>query len=1180
MASTSVRQKNGAVQANGNVFHPRSARFSDIPAVIDIPVRGEDGDEAVNLDLTELLDETDELCDLLENENAARNHWITIALAYAKQDKVNIAIDILHKGLKALSRSKDEDRLNILSCICWLYLWKCRHAPRVKPSQQAPGQEVDGKLKEHWLQQATATLNEASRISPSYPPLFLARGTLYLLHASLQAQRYTHGSQDYSERTETIKQASKCFDDAYRASEGKNIMAVMGKARANFSLGAFAAALELYQQALERAPDMIDPDPRIGIGCCLWNLGHKGPAKAAWQRSMDLTEGSAVAHVLLGLCYLDESNHFNVKDERFAVTYRKAMTECTQPAFKLDPMSPLVCATFGDYFLRRKNFQNVERLARRAIEYTDVNGIASDGWYLLARKDHYEGDMSRASDEYAKADQARGGDERGFLPAKFGAAQLKVLMHDLDGAKFRLEKIVEKNKNIEAMTLLGILHAEDVFASQLSGSKEDKTVEIRRAVSLLEQVRLVWKDSAKNYSPDKAVLLTLARLYEADHPEKALACLEHVQEMELAIFSDDDSPDEDADQGQQRRMKRELLSPHLLNNIGCLHFKAEKFHEAREDFQTALNSCVKLPERMSEEDVDTDALVSTISYNLARTYEAEKIYDEARNVYQGLLGRHPRYLDANARLAYLTYKADPVEGAAAIKNLMEADPANLEIRGLYGWYINRAKKRTPHLNEDQEQRHYKQTLQAYDKHDLYALTGMGNLHLLNARDTPRTDAFKERRSKTYIRAVEFFDKVLSLDPKNAYAAQGLGIAVVEEKRDTSAAIQIFTRVRESIKDACVNINLGHAFTEAKQFNRAIENYELALAKLGTRDPTILTCLGRTWLLRGRQENALEAYKTSLDFSRQALEAMPDNIAFQFNVALVQIQMAQVVATLPESQKMVVDVESAAEGLDQAIETFVKIAQAPNPPFPRGHLEQRANMGRNTIKKQVAAAIERQSEYQKRNATRYEEAMKRREEEIQRKMEEKRIADEKADEERRRVKESRDKIIELDQELIERQLATSRLRADRLAARRTRVPGEDKKKTKKPKREKGKRKKKDDAGSGDEGSHSGSSHAGSGDEHPEPKRRRLERNAKPKYKSLEIVEDSSDEDGGVGADSGETADQDKSADGTEDEVDSGAAHKGSSQRKNNAMVVDDDDEEEDEIANGTGVEHDGDEMESS
>jgi len=90
MAAVTNGHTNGI---NGSSDHSKYERFSHVPAAIDIPVRGEEADEAVNLDLGELLDETDELCDLLENENAACNYWITIALAYAKQDKTGIAID-------------------------------------------------------------------------------------------------------------------------------------------------------------------------------------------------------------------------------------------------------------------------------------------------------------------------------------------------------------------------------------------------------------------------------------------------------------------------------------------------------------------------------------------------------------------------------------------------------------------------------------------------------------------------------------------------------------------------------------------------------------------------------------------------------------------------------------------------------------------------------------------------------------------------------------------------------------------------------------------------------------------------------------------------------------------------------------------------------------------------------
>lgn len=1161
---------------NGHHEYAIHSRFSDIPNALDVPVHGEDGDEAVNLDLTNLEEDTNELCDLLENENVARTYWVTIAMAYAKQNRVSTAIDILQNALRSLQKGgNSEDRLSVLACLCWMYLWKCRRAPRTKPTQPTG----DDRTKEHWLQVATSTLNDALRINPSYPPLHLARGALCLLKSSLSTSRTGAGSLE-SERAETLKQAAKCFDEAYRASQGKNVLAMLGKAKVHFTLGKYAESLALYQQSLERRPDLLDPDPRIGIGCCLWQLGHKEQAKAAWQRSLDLNEDSKMAHILLGLCCLDESSQFPTSDPNFTALYKKAMTEHTQTAFKLDAMHALTCATFGSYFVLRKAWPNVERLARRAIEQTEVNAVASDGWYLLAKKEHYEGDMAKASEFYTKADQARGGDEKGYLPAKFGAAQLKTLMGDYDGAKFRLEKIVSASKNLEAMTLLGILHAEDVFANQIASTKEDKSVEQKKAIALLEQVRVSWRDAKKKMSPDSAVLLNLARLYEVEQPDKALACLLQVEQMELDDVAEDDLPEDVTDEAGIDQLKRELLNPQLLNNIGCFRFHAEKFPQARMDFQAALNACVKLRERDSS--IDTDALVTTLMYNLARTNEAGGLHDDAKIIYSGLLERHPDYVDASTRLAYIAFQSTPAEGAQAINQLMESDPSNPEVRSLYGWFLNKTKKPTGHLNEDQEQRHYKHTLQNIDKHDMYSLIGMGNLHLAVAREMARnTDQEKERRSKTYMRSVEFFDKVLTLDPKNAFAAQGLGIAMVEDKRDTGAGIQIFTKVRESIKglSASVHLNLGHVFAETKQWSRSVENYELALLKSKDRegkgpDPQIMACLGRVWLMRGRQEKSLEPYKTSLDYSIQALELSPQNIKFKFNVAFVQIQLAQQLNQLPESQRSLHDVEQAGEGLDAAIQAFSEIAASPNPPFPKGDLEQRANMGRNTMKRQLAGALERQREYEKKNAAKLEDARRRREEEIKKREEEKRVAAEEAAEVRRKVAEERMKIAQEDRELIQHRLEEERLREDAEYTTDAET-GERRKREKKLKEKRQKRKKKgedsDTEASDAEGGAgrksgprsrltSATPATGSDGEVPQrkKKKRKLERKNQPaknaKYKSSEMVGDSDDDEDDGATDAPPTGTSEAG-----DEAEETAPQP--TQRKKPARVLDDEEEEE-------------------
>lgn len=508
----------------------------------------------------------------------------------------------------------------------------------------------------------------------------------------------------------------------------------------------------------------------------------------------------------------------------------KAMTQYTQKAFKLDKEFPITCATFGNYFLPKKAYPTVENLARRAIELTDVNAIASDGWYLLARKEHYQNQLSRANDFYGRADLARGGGDRGYLPARFGSAQIQILEQDLDGAKFRLEKLLQNSKSSEAMMLLGTLYAEEVFANQASGFKEDKSTELKKAIAHLEAVRMAWKDPKKNITPDSIVLVYLARLYEADHPEKSLHCLQQVEQMDIEEIPDEERPEDIEDEVELMSALREQLAPQLLNNIGCFQYQAEKYDPAREMFQTALNACVKLREK--DEAVDTDALVTTISYNLARTYEAAGLLDEAHKVYEGLLARHSDYTDANTRLAYIALRKNPTDdGPKAMAALYQTDSTNLEVRSLFGWYLSRSKKRTTNIAEDQEQRHYKHTLQHHDKHDRYSLTGMGNLYLTTAREMRRdTEQDKDKRRKTYEKAVEFYDKALQLDPRNAYAAQGIGIALVEDKKDFAAAVQVFSKVKDTIRDPSVYINLGHVYAELKQYSRAIENVRIQLSR--------------------------------------------------------------------------------------------------------------------------------------------------------------------------------------------------------------------------------------------------------------------------------------------------------------------------------------------------------------
>lgn len=291
-------------------------RFSDVPSAIEIVL---DEAEAVEIDLEGLPDDPTELCTLLENERVARNTWMSIALSYAKYHKVDQAIEVLTKAVAAIAPAATKDKLPMLSCLCWLELRKSREAPRMVPGmiynalqlatctmQRLTIMIVEGTLvseartKDFYLRASTAILNDASRINPAFPPLFLARGVLYLLRASLQppSQTRTPGSPDQSERIMTIRQGIKCFEDALKLSTGRNMLALLGKSRALFSLGQYAEALAGYQEILHKLPGLTNPDPRIGIGCCFWQLGFKEDAKAAWERAVEVVSYGASIQLL------------------------------------------------------------------------------------------------------------------------------------------------------------------------------------------------------------------------------------------------------------------------------------------------------------------------------------------------------------------------------------------------------------------------------------------------------------------------------------------------------------------------------------------------------------------------------------------------------------------------------------------------------------------------------------------------------------------------------------------------------------------------------------------------------------------------------------------------------------------------------------------------------------------
>lgn len=132
-------------------------------------------------------------------------------------------------------------------------------------------------------------------------------------------------------------------------------------------------------------------------------------------------------------------------------------------------------------------------------------------------------------------------------------------------------------------------------------------------------------------------------------------------------------------------------------------------------------------------------------------------------------------------------------------------------------------------------------------HDVYALCAAGWIQYYSGRENrDATEQGVKDRKRYYQRAADFYEKALLLDPMCAVAAQGLAIIIAEDALGTIGglvgggntddtqrrmllsreALDIFAKVRESINDGSVYVNMGHCHFNREEFDRAIESVSI------------------------------------------------------------------------------------------------------------------------------------------------------------------------------------------------------------------------------------------------------------------------------------------------------------------------------------------------------------------
>ncbi|KAK7203647.1 hypothetical protein BZA70DRAFT_71265 [Myxozyma melibiosi] len=940
-------------------YDSKDAEFTDAPYasqanVIDIPLR--DDQEVVTLNLDEdLPDDPTELCDLLENEEAGRQFWLAIGTAYSRFGKIDEAIEVIQRGLKAPSivRAPQEERVPFNACLAWLYFKQLREAPKTVTSKVLLASQPH--TKDHYQMLATKELNKTVEAYPTWSVNLLGRGILTLLRTSGK---------------DAVDASNKYFEATLKSSGSENLMAFFGRARYLYAKENYKGALKIYQQILMYRQD-IRPDPRIGIGLCFWQLGFKDEAKIAWERSLELDPNNPNTNILMGLFYQDRAFQ-NVTSPEFVDLYGTSL-QYTQKAFKNGSQKLAIAGVeLARYlFSKKTEMEKVIKLCEKVIDYAEVPAITSDAYFWMGRAYHDLGKYQEAMSSFQKARVAKPDN----VLAKIGMGQIQIINNDLTEAKLTFEKIIQEHpKCAEGLLILGYLYARDhVQHASVVGSinRNDAKLaasEKAKARILLERYLNLVESRPGISDTEIDVHITLSMLYESENINQAITSLEHAMALQRQITEGG------------------IVDPRLLNNMGVLRYHKGSYEEARELFQSGLSQITS--EEFKAE--NRESLLVTMTYNLARLEEQTGNVEEAKTLYQEIDERMSGYVDARIRLCYLAIaeaeetqnKSILEEAVAMMQQLIESEVGNLEVRALHGWYLHQYQRKRPvakSINEDTEFRHHRHTLQNYDKHDVYSLTAMGNVHLTIAREMrPSNEAEAEKRRKMYEKAVEFFDKSLQLDGQNAYAAQGIAIALAEDRK-FNKAVGIFGKIRETLKDVSAYINLGHCLTELKNYARAIECYETALEQFqGGKSIQTMMCLGRVWLQRGINELSIESVENAIKYTERALALSPSNLALKFNIAFCHFQLAEVLRRVNINDRKVSAIETAIEGLERAITILTELAGEKNPPYPAAEIQQRATMGQNTTRRQLERLLNEQKEYEEKSEAKLEAARKARE----------------------------------------------------------------------------------------------------------------------------------------------------------------------------------------------------------
>ncbi|XP_060857388.1 RNA polymerase-associated protein CTR9 homolog [Metopolophium dirhodum] len=621
-----------------------------------------------------------------------------------------------------------------------------------------------------------------------------------------------------------IEQADAQFKFVLNQSSN-NILAQLGKACIAFNRKDYIGALAYYKKVLRSNPE-CPANVRLGMAHCFLKLGNIEKAQLAFERAIQLDSKCVSALVGLAIMKLNGEKPGDIK----------LGVNLLCKAYTIDSFNPMVLNHLSNHFFFKKDYTKCELLARTALQNTENEAMRAESCYQIARIFHVQKNYDQAFQYYYQAVE--------FAPVTFvlphyGLGQMYIHGGDMDTAAQCFEKVLKVcPENYETMKILGTLYA---------NSKNQQKRDI--AKSHLKKVTEFVPD-------DVDAWVELAQILQQSDLQASLSA--YGKAMIL-----------------MRNSVNNYVPPEIINNVAALNYRLGNMDEARSNLEESLS----LSKKMAEADPQHyNSVVVTTTYNLARIFEEQCQFQKAETFYKNILKEHPNYIDCYLRLGCMARDRNQIyEASDWFKEALRIENKHPDAWILLG---------NLHLTKMEwgpgQKKFERVLMNPSTLNDSYSLIALGNIWL-STLHRPTRNKDQEKRHQDL--ALNFFTKVLKNDPRNIWAANGIG-CVMAHKHCIIEASDIFAQVREATADFCdVWLNIAHIYMEQNQYISAIQMYENCIKKFFKHDNVeVLQYLGQAYFRAGKLKEAKAVFL-------KARRVAPQDTVIIYNIAFVLQKLA-------------------------------------------------------------------------------------------------------------------------------------------------------------------------------------------------------------------------------------------------------------------------------------------------